>query len=164
MLQGTLLRTACALGWDAAYMLPGCCDCFNDKAMRAGRGAGFRLPLAGGDWQDLQRVLDAHGLVPVAAHPHPEHKQTPGELKIQYTRHRSKIFQADVVGWTMCEGEDIFAELRHLGGVALILGSEGQGLSDATLARCRRVSIPMHRMESLNVAVAGSILMWAIRP
>ncbi len=64
----------------------------------------------------------------------------------------------------MRAGENIFAEMRQLDGVALILGSEGQGLSDATLARCRRVSIPMQHMESLNVAVAGSILMWAIRP
>ncbi len=55
-------------------------------------------------------------------------------------------------------------ELRSLPGIALILGSEGQGLSDATLASCRRVSIPMHGMESLNVASAGSILMWAVRP
>ena len=61
-------------------------------------------------------------------------------------------------------GEDILADVQQLGAVALILGSEGQGLSDAALASCRRVSIPMHRMESLNVAVAGSILMWAIRP
>ena len=52
----------------------------------------------------------------------------------------------------------------HCLGVALILGSEGQGLSDVTLASCRRVSIPMQRMESLNVASAGSILMWAVRP
>ena len=83
--QGTLLRTACALGWDAAYMLPGCCDCFNDKAMRAGRGAAFRLPLAGGDWQGLQWVLEAHDLVPVAAHPHPEGKQMAGKLKNKCT-------------------------------------------------------------------------------
>ncbi len=147
-------------------MLPGCCDCFNDKAMRAGRGAAFRLPLAGGDWQELQRVLEAHDLVPVAAHPHPQETQQPGELEINYTRHRprSMTVSSDEVGWAACTGDDAFAELRQQNGVALILGSEGQGLCDATLARCRRVSIPMHRMESLNVAVAGSILMWAIRP
>ena len=86
MWQGTLLRTAYALGWDAAYMLPGCCDCFNDKAMRAGRGAAFRLPIAGGEWRGLQRVLEAHGLVPVAAHPHPEETQQPGALAIKCTR------------------------------------------------------------------------------
>ena len=85
MWQGTLLRTACALGWNAAFLLPGCCDCFNDKAMRAGRGAAFRLPIADGDWQDLQRVLQAHSLEAVAAHPRPEGTQQPGELKIHHT-------------------------------------------------------------------------------
>ena len=69
MLQGTLLRTACALGWQAAFLLPGCCDVFNDKALRAGRGAAFKLPLARGSWQDLRRVLAAHQLIALAAHP-----------------------------------------------------------------------------------------------
>ncbi len=43
---GTLLRTALALGWDGAWLMPGTCDPFNDKALRAARGATFRLPLA----------------------------------------------------------------------------------------------------------------------
>ena len=60
-------------------------------------------------------------------------------------------------------GTDDPEELRLLPGIALILGSEGQGLSDTTLASCKTVSIPMHGMESLNVASAGSILMWAVR-
>ena len=45
----------------------------------------------------------------------------------------------------------------------MILGSEGQGVSQEILDACRTVSIPMAGdMESLNVAVAGSILMWAL--
>lgn len=48
-------------------------------------------------------------------------------------------------------------------GVALVLGSEGQGVSQEILDACHCVSIPMAGdMESLNVAVAGSILMWAL--
>lgn len=43
---GTLLRTALALGWEGAWLMPGTCDPFNDKALRAARGATFRLPLA----------------------------------------------------------------------------------------------------------------------
>lgn len=31
---GTLVRTAAALDWDAVFLLPGCCDPFNDKALR----------------------------------------------------------------------------------------------------------------------------------
>lgn len=44
--------------------------------------------------------------------------------------------------------------------VALVLGSEGQGLSAEALEDCARVSIPMSSgMESLNVATAGAIFM-----
>lgn len=48
-------------------------------------------------------------------------------------------------------------------GVCLVLGSEGQGLSPTALDVCGRVSVPMDGdMESLNVAVAGGILMYAL--
>jgi TrmH family RNA methyltransferase len=53
---GTLLRTALALGWEGAFLLNGCCDPFNDKALRAAKGATFRLPLAAGDWSSLQQL------------------------------------------------------------------------------------------------------------
>ena len=44
-----------------------------------------------------------------------------------------------------------------------MLGSEGQGLSEEVLEDCQAVNIPMlGEMESLNVAVAGGILMWAL--
>ncbi|KAG2425287.1 hypothetical protein HXX76_013868 [Chlamydomonas incerta] len=50
------------------------------------------------------------------------------------------------------------------GGVALVLGSEGQGLSRAVRALCRPVAVPMSpgAMESLNVGVAGALLMFAL--
>ena len=50
---GTLLRTACAFGWGAALLLPGCCDPWNDKALRASKGAAFRLPLWSATWPQL---------------------------------------------------------------------------------------------------------------
>lgn len=43
---GTLLRTALALGWDAVVMTPGSVDPFNDKALRASRGAPFFLSMS----------------------------------------------------------------------------------------------------------------------
>ncbi len=36
---GTLWRTALGLGWDGIWLLPGCVDPFNDKALRAAKGA-----------------------------------------------------------------------------------------------------------------------------
>lgn len=47
--------------------------------------------------------------------------------------------------------------------LCLILGSEGQGLSDNVYRSCDRVSIPMPgQFESLNVAVAGGILLYLL--
>lgn len=43
---GTLLRTAYALGWDGVVATPGTVDFFNDKAIRAAKGATFYLPYA----------------------------------------------------------------------------------------------------------------------
>jgi TrmH family RNA methyltransferase len=41
---GTLWRTAFALGWDGIWLMFGCVDPFNDKALRAAKGATFFLP------------------------------------------------------------------------------------------------------------------------
>ena len=51
------------------------------------------------------------------------------------------------------------------GGVCLVIGSEGQGLREETIAACdRAVRIPMtDRVESLNAGIAGSILLWHFR-
>ncbi len=56
---GTLLRTALALGWDGVFLLGDCCDPYNDKALRAAKGATFLLPLQSGDWTCLQKVVHA---------------------------------------------------------------------------------------------------------
>ncbi len=43
---GTLMRTALALGWEGVIVTPGTVDLFNDKALRAAKGAHFHLPYA----------------------------------------------------------------------------------------------------------------------
>lgn len=48
-------------------------------------------------------------------------------------------------------------------GVLLVLGNEAKGVSTSARSFCTAVTIPMaHQMESLNVAVAGGILMYAL--
>lgn len=51
------------------------------------------------------------------------------------------------------------------GGICVVIGSEGQGLTDRTVEACdMAVRIPMtDRVESLNAAVAGSVLLWHFR-
>jgi tRNA G18 (ribose-2'-O)-methylase SpoU len=61
-------------------------------------------------------------------------------------------------------GETALSDLPPLDRPALLLGAEGPGLPDATLARCRTVSIPMvPGFDSLNVAVAAGIALHALR-
>lgn len=56
--------------------------------------------------------------------------------------------------------------LQQEGHLALVLGSEGDGLCPDTIARCRyRVKIPMsHGVDSLNVAAASAVAFWQLRP
>ena len=143
-MQGTLLRTAVALGWDACFMLPGCCDPFNDKALKAGRGAAFKLPMAQGTWSDLTQVLDMHEMRCYGASPD---KTEPGINKQLLTDPTNTSKQPGAVSQPLC----------------IILGSEGQGLSKTAMAASKPLAIPMSgAMESLNVSQAGAILMFAL--
>ncbi len=61
------------------------------------------------------------------------------------------------------EGKDV-AELSKGKGTLLVLGSEAKGLSEESLKRCEKVTIPMTgKTESLNVSIAGGILMYLVK-
>jgi TrmH family RNA methyltransferase len=53
---GSLLRSALALGFDGAFFLDSSADPFNDKALRAAKGATFRIPLGFGTEDDLEKL------------------------------------------------------------------------------------------------------------
>ena len=57
-------------------------------------------------------------------------------------------------------------ELRAVEKLAVVLGSEGDGLTDGTIADCDyTVKIPMyHGVDSLNVAAASAVAFWELRP
>lgn len=56
---GTLFRTALAFGWDGVFVLKKSADPFNEKALRASKGAVFRLPMAFGDEETLEHLIAA---------------------------------------------------------------------------------------------------------
>ena len=64
---GTLLRSALAFGWEGIFLLENSCDLFNDKAIRAARGATFRLAFASGSWEKLQEIIKKYKWEPYAA-------------------------------------------------------------------------------------------------
>lgn len=126
---GTIIRTALALGWEGVFLLDNCCDPFNDKALRAAKGATFRLPYRTGSVAELSTLIANNGW---------------------------QVLAADI------EGEDV-AHLKPGPAVLLALGSEAHGLSPEMKRISRSLTIPMPgEMESLNVAVAGAILMYLL--
>ncbi len=130
---GLLVRSAAALGMDGVLAGPGP-DLWSRRTVRVSMGAVWKIPV----WQkpDPEAWLEAWRSEPgsevVAAHP--------GEGCV------------DARAW------------EPAARTALVLGQEGPGLDDAWLARCdRRVRIPMQGgVNSLNVAAAGAILMYAM--
>lgn len=69
---GTLLRTALAFGWEGVISLPGTADLFNDKALRAAKGATFRLPFARLSQEELLSFIQEKKFLSLAADIHGE--------------------------------------------------------------------------------------------
>ena len=125
---GTLLRAAEAAGGAAVLFCGSSVDPCNPKCVRASAGALFHVPVAGGG--EVVGVLDELSGAGVTTAATVVHDGTPYD-------------HADLTG-----------------PVAILLGSEAHGLPDALVAHIdQRLTIPMAgRSESLNVAMAGSIL------
>lgn len=131
---GTLARAAAALGAAGVVALPGTVDLWGAKAVRAGMGAHFAVPLLHAGLEVLADALDAAGI---------------------------PLWGADGAG----RGVDQ-AAADAPPRLALAVGNEGAGLAAATRERAAAfVSVPTTgAVESLNAAVAGSILLYALRP
>ena len=72
---GAILRTAGAAGVDLAILAPGCVDPYNSKAVRAGMGAHFRLPIVESCWHEIGafcRSLSVYVAMPDASTRHTE--------------------------------------------------------------------------------------------
>ncbi len=128
--MGTLLRTALAFGWQGVFVLPNSCDLFNEKVLRAARGAHFKIPLYQGTVRELQTLIEKEDLLP---------------------------FVADLQG-TAPENVDMRKN------IALIMGNEAHGPSQEIKEFCTPITLAMtDQMESLNVAVAGGILLYLLK-
>ena len=135
---GTLLRSAAGAGVCATLLTPGCSDPWGLKALRSGMGAQCRLPTRQLGWDECAALLREWGCTAYAADAH-------------------GVAAHDQVDWVAPS--------------ALIVGSEAHGLSDAVredpaVSLCR---IPLgsldaaantEGLESLNAAVAGSIILF----
>lgn len=64
---GTLLRSALSLGWEGAFFTPDSADPFNEKALRAAKGATFRLPMRRASLDVLFELTQKNGIPLIAA-------------------------------------------------------------------------------------------------
>ncbi len=133
---GTLIRTAAAFGVDGVIMSDQCADPFSPKAVQSTAGSILSLWIRrNGNYLSMIAELKNRG---------------------------SKLIAADL------HGDELQAQKQEerLGPVILALGSEGAGLSGGIINMSDyRVRIPISESgaESLNVAVAGGILMFVLR-
>lgn len=131
---GSVFRSAEAFGVEALLLSPGCCDPFYRKAIRTSSGAAFGVPsIAATPWPEaLDRLRDA-GFVVAAT--------TPDDTAI------------DVGAFA--------GSARARGRIAVLFGTEGQGLTAEALDRADvRLRIPMSgTLDSLNVGVAAGIVL-----
>jgi RNA methyltransferase, TrmH family len=134
---GALVRSAVALGAHAVVALDGTVDPWNPKAVRASAGEVFRLPVLRWREDELLRFLQREEVALVVA--------DAGGEDIRGLPPASRWAPA---GW------------------ALVVGNEGAGPRPALRAAARRVvALPLaSRAESLNAAVAGALLLWALGP
>ncbi|MBE6978516.1 MAG: RNA methyltransferase [Ruminococcaceae bacterium] len=134
---GAIFRSAAALGMDAVLLTPGCSDPLYRRSARVSMGTVFQIP-----WTFFPEDIPSW----------------PAFLQELGFKTAALALTDDSVS---IDDPQLAAESR----LALALGSEGDGLSDDTIAACDyTVKIPMfHRVDSLNVAAASAVAFWELR-
>lgn len=137
---GAIFRSAAALGMDAVLVTPTCCDPLHRRAARVSMGCVFRIPWA--------RIGEASADWP-----------SPGAQRLRELGFKlvSLALSDDSVD---IDNPCLTAEPR----LAIILGTEGDGLAPATVATSDYTArIPMMRgVDSLNVAAASAVAFWQL--
>ena len=138
---GAIFRSAAALHMDAVLLTPTCCDPLNRRAARVSMGTVFQVPWA--------RIGDT-----------PDQWPHPGldRLKELGFATAALALREDSVS---IDDPRLMAEEK----LAVLLGTEGTGLTDETIAACDYTAlIPMsHGVDSLNVAAASAVAFWQLR-
>ena len=135
---GAIFRSAAALGIDAVLLTAGCSDPLYRRAARVSMGTVFQVPwtfLGTEDWAD----------------------RTMEQLRGMGYRTAAMALKED----SLSPDARVLHEAKKL---AIILGTEGEGLAADTIADCDyTVCIPMARgVDSLNVAAASAVAFWEL--
>ena len=137
---GAIFRSAAALNIDAVLLTPACSNPLYRRAIRVSMGTVFQIPWTylgkeGEEWPDQGMKL----------------------LKEMGFKTAAMALSDEAVS---IDDEQLMAEER----LAIILGTEGDGLAEFTIADCDyTVCIPMsHGVDSLNVAAASAVAFWQL--
>ena len=131
---GAIFRSAAALNMDAVLLTHGCSNPLYRRAIRVSMGTVFQIP-----WTFLDKEKGV------------------SELKELGFKTAAMALTDDSVS---IDTEELLAEEK----LAIVLGTEGDGLAKETIADCDyTVKIPMsHGVDSLNVAAASAVAFWQI--
>ena len=136
---GAIFRSAAALNMDAVLLTPACSDPLYRRAIRVSMGTVFQIP-----WTYI------------------------GEKAVDWPNDMGQLRQMGFQTVAMALREDSLGiddkRLHAVDKLAILLGTEGEGLADETLAQCDyTVRIPMsHGVDSLNVAAASAVAFYEL--
>ena len=137
---GAIFRSAAALNMDAVLINPSCCDPLCRRAVRVSMGTVFQVP-----WGQLG--------------------ETPADwpekgMAILHSLGFKTAAMALSDRSVSIDDEQLAKEPK----LAIVLGTEGDGLAADTIASCDyTVKIPMsHGVDSLNVAAASAVAFWQL--
>ena len=134
---GAIFRSAAALGMDALLLTPGCSNPLYRRSARVSMGTVFQIPWTfTGNWPE-------EGMA---------------QLRELGFKTASMALSDDSVS---IDDPALMAEEK----LAVLMGSEGDGLTEQTIAQSDyTVKIPMyHGVDSLNVAAASAVAFWQLR-
>lgn len=136
---GAIFRSAAALHMDAVLLTGGCSDPLYRRAARVSMGTVFQIPWT---YFDKKNAWPGEGMQ---------------LLKNMGFKTAAMALRDDSVG---IDNQTLQAEEK----LAIVLGTEGDGLSSQTIADCDyTVKIPMsHGVDSLNVAAASAVAFWEL--
>lgn len=144
---GAIFRSAAALSMDAVLLTPDCSDPLYRRAIRVSMGTVFQIP-----WTFIRDSNEMRCKREVIWP-----KQAIAELKKLGYKTAALALTDDSVS---IDDSELMKEEK----LAVILGNEGEGLENETIALCDyTVKIPMtHGVDSLNVAAASAVAFWQL--